>query len=217
MNPLLGLAAIAVAAGAVVCVGARDGRIALAGLAGVLLVSPFLADPLPAPLAIAVRVVASLLAVYLVWVAVRSPGSVTRGSLLGWPVEALIAAAAWIIGFGTAGLGASPLGPEEAQAAGFALVALSVGPIVHGRDVYRLGSGAVLLVTGVLLIRAALAGTPTQLEEIVSAGLVIGLGGVVAFLVQEAEEAGAAGGQVLGDGSSDGATVQATRVPADGR
>jgi hypothetical protein len=216
VNPLLGLAAIAVTAAAVVCVAARDGRIALAGLAGVLLVSPFIADPLPPPLALLVRVVAALLAVYLAWIAVRTPGSVTRGSLLGWPVEALIAAAAWLIGFGTAGLGAPPLGPPEAQAAGFALVTLSVGPIVHGRDVYRLGAGAVLLVSGVLLIRAALAGTPSQLEELVSAALFIGLGGVVAFLVAEAEEAGATGGEVLGE-IPDGATVQAKRIATGGR
>lgn len=216
MNPLLVLAAIAVTAGAVVSVAARDGRIALAGLAGVLLVSPFLADPLPGLLSIMVRVVAALLAVYLAWIAVRSPGSVTRGSLLGWPVEALIAGAAFLIGYGTAGLGAPPLGPEEAQAAGFVLVTLSVGPIVHGRDVYRLGAGAVLLVSGVLLIRAALAGTPSELEELVSAALFIGLGGVVAFLVAEAEVAGAAGGEVLGE-IPDGSTVQATRVGPGGR
>ncbi|HEX7472118.1 MAG TPA: hypothetical protein VF323_03480 [Candidatus Limnocylindrales bacterium] len=216
MNPLLAVAAIVVTAGAVVGVAARDGRIALAGLAGVLVVSPFLADPLPPLLALLVRVVAALLAVYLAWIAVRSPGSVTRGSLLGWPVEALIAAAAWLIGFGTAGLGAPPLGLPEAQAAGFALVALAVGPIVSGRDVYRLGSGAVLLVSGVLLIRAALAGTPSQLEELVSAALFIGLGGVVAFLVTEAAEAGAAGGAVL-DELPDPATVHASRVATGGR
>lgn len=216
MNPLLAVAAIAVTAGAVVCVSARDGRIALAGLAGVLVVSPFIADPLPTPLALAVRVVAALLAVYIAWIAVRAPGSVTRGSLLGWLVEALVAAAAWLIGFGTAGLGAAGLGPAEAQAAGFALAALAVGPIVHGRDVYRLGSGAVLLISGVLLIRAALAGTPSELEELVTAAVFIGLGGVVAFLVAEAETAGAAGGEVLGD-DVDGAAAQASRVATGGR
>jgi hypothetical protein len=216
VNPLLAVAAIAVTAGAVVCVSARDGRIALAGLAGVLVVSPFIADPLPTTLSLAVRVVAALLAVYLAWIVIRSPGSVTRGSLLGWLVEALVAAAAWLVGFGTAGLGAPALGPPEAQAAGFALAALAVGPIVHGRDVYRLGSGAVLLVSGVLLISASLAGTPTQLEEIVSAALIVGLGGVVAFLVAEAEIAGAPGGEVLGD-DVDGAAVQATRVHTGGR
>jgi len=216
MNPLLAVAAIVVTAGAVVGVAARDGRIALAGLAGVLVVSPFLADPLPPPLALMVRVVAAVLAVYLAWVAVRSPGSVTRGSLLGWPVEALIAAAAWLIGFGTAGLGAPAVGPPEAQAAGFALVALAVGPLVSGRDVYRLGSGAILLVSGVLLIRAALAGTPSQLEELVSAALFIGLGGAVAFLVAEAELAGAAGGEVLEE-DPDAATVHASRAPGVGR
>ena len=122
------------------------------------------------------------LAAYLPWIVVRDPASVTRGTLLGWAVDALLAAAAFVIGYGAAGLGAPAVGPAEAQAAGVALVALSVGPLVFGRDVFRLGSGAVLLVVGALLIRVALAGTPTALEELVTAVLLVGLCGAVAFL-----------------------------------
>jgi hypothetical protein len=197
VNPALFAAALVVAAGAVVCVSARDARIALAGLAATLIAAPFLADPLPGPLPLAARVVAALLASYLPWILVREPGSITRGSLLGWPVESLVAAAAFVIGFGTAGLGAPALGPAEAQAGGFAMIALAVGPLVFGRDVFRSGAGAVLLLGGVMLVRSSLAGTPGPLEELVTSALFVGLGGAVAFLISMAEAAGVAGGEVL--------------------
>ncbi|HTC86265.1 MAG TPA: hypothetical protein VK656_06150 [Candidatus Acidoferrum sp.] len=197
MNPALLAAALVVAAGAVVCVSARDARVALAGLAATLVAAPFLADPLPGPLPIAARVVAALLAVYLPWILVREPGSITRGSLLGLPVETLVAAAAFVIGYGTAGLGAPALGPSEAQAAGFALIALAVGPLVFSRDVFRSGSGAALLLGGVLLVRSSLAGSPGPLEELVTGALFIALGGAVSFLISSAAEAGVSGGEAL--------------------
>ena len=163
MNPALLSAAIIVLAGAVVGVSARDARIALAGLAVTLFVAPFLADPLPTPLALGARVAAAALAAYLPWIAVRDPAR-HRGSLLGPPVEGLVGLAAFVIGYGTAGLGAPGLGPAEAQGAGVALIALAVGPLVFGRDVFRLGSGAVLLIGGVLLVRTSLAGTASGLK-----------------------------------------------------
>jgi hypothetical protein len=91
-----------------------------------------------------------------------------------------------VIGFGTAGLGAPPVGPAEAQGAGFALLALSVSPLLYGRDVFRLGSGSILLVGGALLIRVGLAGAPGPLEHLVTAVLFVGLGGAVAFLCANA-------------------------------
>jgi hypothetical protein len=200
VNPALLSAAIIVLAGAVIGVSARDARIALAGLAVTLFVAPFLADPLPSPVALGARVAAAGLAAYLPWIAVRQPGTTTRGTLLGPPVEALVGLAAFVIGYGTAGLGAPALGPAEAQGAGVALIALAVGPLVFGRDVFRLGSGAVLLMGGVLLVRASLAGTPSGLESVVTGALIIALGGSVAFLVLSAALAGARGGEVFEDG-----------------
>ena len=211
MNPALFAAALVVAAGAVVCVSARDARFALGGLAATMIAAPFLADPLPGALPLAARVVAAMLAVYLPWILVREPGSITRGSLLGWPVEALVAAAAFVIGFGTAGLGAPALGPEEAQAAGFAMVALAVGPLVFGRDVFRSGAGAVLLLGGAMLVRSSLAGTPGPLEELVTSALFVGLGGAVAFLISMAAQAGVAGGEVLVPSTTDAEPAAATR------
>jgi hypothetical protein len=199
MNAALLAAAAVVVTGGVVCLSARDARLALAGLAMALLVAPLIADPVSEPTVVAARVVAAALAAYLPWIVIRDSAAATRGSLLGWPVEALVATAAFVIGFGTAGLGPSPVGPAEAQGAGFALLALSVGPIVFGRDIFRMGSGAMLLVSGALLVRVALAGTPSALEQLLTGVLLVGLGGGVAFLVATAAAAGGAGGEILGD------------------
>jgi hypothetical protein len=186
VNPALVVAALAVVAGGVTCVAARDGRVALGGLAASLALAPLVADPLPGLLPLAARIVAAALTTYLLWIVVRDAPASTRGSLLGWPTEALVAAAAFVVGFGTRGLGAAAVGPAEAQAAGFALIALAVGPIVFARDILRLGIGVILLVSGAVLVRASLSGTPTQLEQLITCGLVVGLGGSVAFVCDRA-------------------------------
>ena len=54
--------------------------------------------------------------------------------------------------------------------------------MLNGRDILRIGIGLVLLLTGALLVRTSLGGTPTELEDILSAGLVATLGGAVAIL-----------------------------------
>jgi hypothetical protein len=186
----LALAAITavVVGGAVVAVTARDARATLLGLLVVLLGAPLLADPLPGPLPIAARMVAAFLGCQLIAAAIRGDtatgqGVATSGSRLGWPVDALAAVAAAIVGYGTHGLGATPEGPVWAQAAGFAIGALAVGPIVSGRDVLRLGIGSILLLVGGSLVRVGLAGTPSELEQLVMSGLVIALGGAIAVIV----------------------------------
>ncbi len=55
-------------------------------------------------------------------------------------------------------------------------------PVLNGRDILRIGIGLMLLLTGALLVRTSLGGTPTELEDILSAGLVATLGGAVAIL-----------------------------------
>jgi hypothetical protein len=178
-----------------------------------LVLAPLVADPPADPLALGARIVAACLATYLVWIVVRVPGSVTRGSLLGWPTEALVAGAAFAIGFGTSGLGAPALGPPEAQAAGFALIALAVGPLVFGRDVFRLGGGGALLLGGVALVRVSLAGTPSPLEELVTGALFVAVGGAIGFLVASADAAGAPGAEVLTGEPTAGIARQAVRPP----
>ncbi len=190
MNPALAGVALAVVAGAVVAGSAGNARSAILGLVAVLLFGPFLADPTAQPLGLAARLVGATLAGYLLWIAARGSGVWTGGSRIGWPAELLIAAAAAAVGYGSHGLGAPALGPALAQAAGFALATLSIAPIAGGRDIVRVGTGLLLLISGAILVRAALGGTPEPLEQVVIAGLVAGLGGAVAVLAVSARAAG---------------------------
>ena len=192
MNPALGAIAAAVMAGAVVAVSVREGRVAVVALAVALVFSPLLTNPLDTPLSLAARLAGGILAAYLLWIAVRDGGT-TAGSRIGWPDEALLALAAFVVGLGTHGLGAPALGPVEAQAAGFALAALSVVPVATGRDVLRIGIGLFVLLQAALLLRVGLDGNPGQFEQLVTAGLIAALGGSVAALAYAARSDGPGG------------------------
>ena len=87
-------------------------------------------------------------------------------------------------------MGSGPRPPVRplASAAGFALAALAIVPIVTGRDVLRVGLGLGLLISGALLVRAGVGGTPDALEELLTAGLVATLGGTVAILALDRAE-----------------------------
>ena len=190
MNPALAGVALAVVVGAVIAGSARNARAAILGLVASLVFGPLLADPTGQPLGLAARLVGSVLAGYLLWIAARGPGVRTGGSRLGWPAEVLLAAGAAVVGYGSHGLGAPPVGPALAQAAGFALAALSIAAIANGRDVVRVGTGLLLLVSGAILVRTALGGTPEPLEQIIIAGLIATLGGAVAVLAVSARADG---------------------------
>ena len=192
MNPAIGAVAVGVLAGAVVAVSVRDGRIAVVGLVTMLVFSPIVSNPIDTPLALAARLAGGILAAYLLWIAVRG-GGMTSGSRIGWPAEALLAAGAFVVGLGTHGLGATALGPVEAQAAGFALAALSVVPVATGRDVLRIGIGLFVLLQAALLMRVGLDGNPSELEQLVTAALVAALGGSVAALAYAARSDGPGG------------------------
>ena len=189
MNLLLAALTVTVIAGAVVAVSAREARAALLGLLVTLLAAALIADPLPGPLPIAARIAGAFLAARLIAIAIRDLDRPTAGSRLGWPVEALIGAAAAVVGLGTHGLGAPALGPAAASVAGFAVGVLAAAPIVSSRDVYRLGTGAMLLLVGGLLVRVGLGGTPSDLEQLVTSGLVVGVGAAVAAIVRGARAA----------------------------
>ncbi len=199
MNPILAAIAIVVAAGTVVTVASRDARMTLLGLAVVLIGSAVLADPVPAPLGLAARFVGAILATYLLWVVARdhpragTAAVSTGGSRIGWPAEALLAVAALVVGFAAHGLGAPALGPPFASAAGFAVAALAIAPTVTGRDVLRVGLGALLLVDAGFLVRAALGGTPGEFEQLITTGTLVVLAGTVATLAGSARADGTGG------------------------
>ena len=193
MNPALAGVALAVIVGAIVAVSAREARTAVLGLAVTMIAAPAIADPMTATSGLAARVVAAVLAVYLLWIAVRDGEAPTGGSRLGWAAEGALAAAAAVVGFDQHGLGAAGLGPPIAQATGFALAALAVAPLITGRDVVRIGIGLLLLMQGALLVGVGLDGTPSALEQLVTAGLIVGLGGAVAVLATSARRDGTDG------------------------
>ena len=192
MNPALLGVALAVVVGAIVASSVRNARTAILGLVVTLVAASVLADPLPDSLGLAARLVAAILAGYLLWVATRGPRLRTGGSLVGWPTDAFLAAASAVVGYGSHGLGAPAAGPAFASAAGFALAALALVPISTGRDVLRVGMGLGLLISGALLVRTGLGGTPDALEELLTAGLVATLGGAIAILAIAARSDGRA-------------------------
>jgi hypothetical protein len=216
VNPALAGVALAVVLGAVVAVSARTARTAVLGLILAMVGGAFVADPLPDSLGLAARVVGTVLAGYLLWIAGRDTTARTGGSRLGWPAELLVAGAAAVVGLGSHGLGAPATGPAIAQAAGFALAALAVAPMVNGRDVLRIGIALALLANGGILVRAALGGTPDAFEQLITAGLVAILGGVVAAMAVSARTDGVAGFELV-VGSADRARRPPDAHPVEPR
>jgi hypothetical protein len=183
VNPALAGVALAVVAGAVVAVSAHNARTVILGLTVALVLSPTESDPIPDPIGLAARLVGGVLAAYLLWVATRGDRSGSTGSLVGWPTEVFLAAAAAAVGYGIHGVYAPAGGPASATAAGFALGALALVPVLTGRDILRIGVGLCLLLTGALMISASLYGPADPFEQILTGGLVATLGGAIAILV----------------------------------
>ncbi len=199
MNPILAGVALAVVAGAIVAISSHDVRATALGLTVVLVASPLLVEPTAGPLGLAARFVGAILAGYLLAIVARDrsdtgrPASSTGGSRIGWPAEALVAASAAIVGFAAHGLGAPAGGPALASAAGFAVAAVVVTPVLTGRDIVRVGAGSVLLFDAALLVRAALGGTPGDFEQLLAAGTLVALAGGVAALATFARDDGSEG------------------------
>jgi hypothetical protein len=199
VNPILAGIALAVVAGAIVAVAWRDARTTILGLAVALIGSPVLADPVPSPVGLATRFVGAILAGYLLWVVARDrpraggPGAATGGSRIGWPAEVLVAAGAFGVGFVAHGLGAPAMGLSLASGAGFAVAALALTATTTGRDVLRVGIGSLLLVDAALLVRAALGGTPDDLEHLVTSATLVILAGTLAMLAGSARADGTGG------------------------
>ena len=199
MNPVLALTTLAVVAGAVVAISSRDPRGTVLGLAIVLIGSAVVAEPVPSPLGLASRFVGAILAADLLWIVTRDRPRTgvtqvaTEGSRIGWPAEALTAIAALVVGYAAHGLGAPAMGPALASAAGFAVAAVAVTPMLTGRDVIRVGLGCVLLVDAGLLVRGALGGTPGDFEQLITSATLVVLAGTLAALAAGARADGSAG------------------------
>jgi hypothetical protein len=187
MNPALTALAVGVVAGGVVAVSARDARISIVGLTVALVFAPLVAEPFPDALAFAARVVAAILAVYLLWIVARD-GFDVRQSRLRWPVEALLAAGAGLAGLSSAALTTPPIndaasvGVPEARAAAFAIGALSIIPILEGRDASRLGNGLMLAVLAAALLQQGMGSSVAPLGHLAFSALMVAVAATSAGL-----------------------------------
>jgi hypothetical protein len=210
VTPVLVLFAIVVTAGAVVAVSAREPRLAVLGTFVVLTGSAYVVEPMPEVVALAARLVGSVLAGYLVWIALRGAPPPTTGWRMGWPGAAAVAIVAFAIGWLAAGTLGETLGsfgaegpsvgaatalaagsfvPRAALAAALALTALAVAPVLLGRDVLRLGLGLLLLVAAAGLLRSALSVGADSIVELGLAVLTALTGAAVAVVVARSLEA----------------------------
>lgn len=213
MIPILAGVALAVTAGAVIAASAREARAALIGVALILGLGPFLADPLPGPALLGVRVVTGILVAYVLW-AVSGPTEARGlGSRIGWPAEAMLALAAVAAGVAIAaglaalgpGLEAPPGGQADALTVpaltapaltlgtGLALIAVGLAPAFFARVPLRTTVGLLLVTQGMALARTGVGGPPGDLEQLGVNGLLLAVG-VAGALVVAAEGRTAPGG-----------------------
>ena len=208
MTALLVAAGALAAVGAAVAIGAHGPRAASLGVLLTLAFAPFVADPLPDLPVVAFRIVAGVLAAFLVRVAGRRVGPPEPG--LGMASAIVAAGAALVAGFGAAAVGLPAFGPDAALAAGLACVAISVAPIARSREPFRLATSLLVLVNGAVLVRAGLAGTPPALEEIIAGASLVAIAAAGAVLVATTATAAGRGP------SSDAGKPASRRVPGLG-
>jgi len=228
VNPWLVGIAFAVTIGALIAVSARENRAALVGLAVVLGATPFLGDPLPQLSTLAARVVGGVLAAYLLRASMapaRTGSDVDedpaqRGAGIGWPAEALLAIAAWLVGVSISArlevlLPTGPgVPPENAlalltpsalgTAVGLASVVVAIVPALVDRHELRSVIGGLILLNGVLLLRGGVAGTPGDLEQLAGVALLVALAVAGSVLVSRGARRRAVGARTAksdGDGN----------------
>jgi hypothetical protein len=205
------VAAAAAVLGGIIAISARDARVVVVGLLLAMCAAQLAASPEPANQAIAFRVLGSLLAAYLLWTSTRSRVIEAEGSGIGVVAECTVAAAAFAAGWFVAPV--KPLaGPHVAQAAGIALIAISIVPLT-GRDVLRVGAGATTLVLGGSMLLQAWAGQPSSLWHISLTALLVGLVGATSLLVSPIADEAATPGAIAE--AALGADLEADLAPPD--
>jgi hypothetical protein len=204
VTPALVVLAVLVTVAAVVATSAREPRLAALGMVVTIVGAAYVTEPLPGVVALAARLAGSVLAGYLVWVALRGAPPPTAGWQLGWPGAAAVAIVAFAIGWlssGTVGsviavatgsgpgvgaaaaLAAGSPVPRAAFGAALALVALAAAPVLVGRDVLRLGLGLLLLLAAAGLLRNVMSVTTDGPVELALAILTALIGAAVAGVV----------------------------------
>lgn len=180
MTDLAVLAALVAVCGGLLAISGRDSRIVVGGLLIAMIAAPLAASPEPSALAIAFRMIGALFAAYLLHMAIGTESITSDGSGIGIAAEAVIAAAAFAVGWFVSPV--TPLaGPVAAQAAGISLAALAVVPLT-GRNVMRLGAAAAILALSFSLLLVAWVGPMSAMEQLVLMVLLVGMIGAAGLL-----------------------------------
>jgi hypothetical protein len=203
---LLVAAGVLVALGGAIATGAARARAGSVGALACLVFAPLVADPLPEIPVALFRIVAGVLAAFLLLVAGRRAGDESR-SPLGLPATAAAAAAAFAAGLGATAVGLPAFGPSTAVAAGLACFVVALPTVVRARDAFRLGTALLVLANAALLLRSGLSGTPPALEVLVGGAALVGLAAVVATLAIAAATA-------TGDLAIPGGAIERHHPPA---
>lgn len=207
MTVWLVVVALVVGTGAVAALEAGEPRLGLVGLAAALLAAGLLADPLPSPAILGVRLTASLLGVAMLRAVAPLPvprrvedeGDEARWHV-GWPAAVVLAAAGAAAGLAIAAtlptflpvggadaladVGAGVLGPAGiALGIGCGLLVLAIPAAVIEPLGPRRAAAVMLLLQAAILLRVGLAGPPGLVEEIVLGGLVIAVAATASLLV----------------------------------
>jgi hypothetical protein len=157
------------------------------GLLVAMVATPLASSPEPTALAVAFRILGSVLAAYFIWAATRDRSIESEGSGIGAAGELIAAAAAFSIGWFVTPV-RPMVGPVAAQAAGLALIALAIVPLA-GRNVLRVGAGIVLLLLGISLLLEAWVGPGSSLRQVVLTVLLVGTVGATSLLLSPTETA----------------------------
>lgn len=206
MTPVLILLAVVVTAGGVMAVSAREPRLVALGTLIALVGSAYVADPVPGPATLGVRLVGTVLGAYLTWIALRGSPLPRHERAIGWPGAAAVGIIAFASGWMAAATLAGSLaggggeGPSAgivapalvagssialaAVAAAFALAAMAAVPVLLGHDVLHIGAGLLLLVAAATLVRNALSTAFDPAAEVALAVLVAAAGAGVAAAIR---------------------------------
>ena len=182
MIQLATVAALTAVAGGVLAIWARDSRVVATGLLLMLVAASLTSPSTPQVLIVALRVIGGLLASYLIVMAARTHSISSEGSAIGPLAEIGIAAAIFCVGWYASPVMRPLPGSLSAQAAGIALVAIAVVPLL-GRDVFRVGVGAATLVVGMSLLLDAWTGTGPVLQQLLVTVLFVCIAGAASLLL----------------------------------
>ena len=182
MEPIPLAAALLVLLGTAMALRATNGRLTVVGLGLALAPLPLVAGDPPAPLVLAFRTVAVLVALFLLDHAVRRTTALVGPIRLGGSAEVGVIVAAWVLGALLGATATDPRGPALAMASASALAMGGLTLIAFGHDSLRLGTGAALALAAATALVPAFGGAADTALELTFAVALLATAGATAWL-----------------------------------